>query len=377
MDPITQGLLGAVTAQLGFRQRIGRDATLVATAAAVLPDLDVLIAPILSLTGAELDGMAGLRFHRGWSHSLLMAPFLSLPVALIWWWFRRRRRSGPATAGDGPISVEHGDAETGREPAFWLLYLCVFVAVSTHPLLDWCTSYGTQLLAPLTNRRFALDAVPIVDLIYTPLLVATLIACYLARKVRPRRWKRVSLVIGWTGFGLSVGYLVAGLAMHDWAVGKADQAARARGQTALRTNAFPAMGSIFLWRTVVETENGWVAMRAHFFSRTPVQQWANQRAERVDNVWIDKARSVGEAETYIWFTNGCVRAQYSLEDGHHVVELHDMRYGWPLDSVESFWPVTVVFDGEGKLLRVGRERHIRSEGRRRFVSRLWSDLWNP
>ena len=43
MDTITQGLLGAVTAQLGFRQRIGRETTWVAAAAGIMPDLDILI----------------------------------------------------------------------------------------------------------------------------------------------------------------------------------------------------------------------------------------------------------------------------------------------------------------------------------------------
>ena len=65
MDTITQGLLGAVTAQLGFRQRIGRDATWVAAAAAVVPDLDIFIVPLMSMTGMEVDSLAQLRYHRG------------------------------------------------------------------------------------------------------------------------------------------------------------------------------------------------------------------------------------------------------------------------------------------------------------------------
>ena len=30
-------------------------------------------------------------------------------------------------------------------------------------MLDWCTTFGTQLLAPVSRARFALDAIPIVD----------------------------------------------------------------------------------------------------------------------------------------------------------------------------------------------------------------------
>jgi len=40
MDPLTQGLLGAVTAQLGFRRGIGRDASWVAATTAAAADLE-------------------------------------------------------------------------------------------------------------------------------------------------------------------------------------------------------------------------------------------------------------------------------------------------------------------------------------------------
>jgi len=156
MDSLTRGLLGGVVAQTGFRQRIGRDATWVAALAAYSADLDILIPSVMTPAGAYVDGFADLVVHRGLSHSLLGVPVLAALFAVPWWWIRRYRALR---------DEEHAD---GRAAPFWLLYACCFAAAPTHPLLDWCTSYGTQLFAPFTRTRYAADCVGIIDMIYTP-----------------------------------------------------------------------------------------------------------------------------------------------------------------------------------------------------------------
>lgn len=371
MDPITQGLLGAATAQLGFRQRIGCDATWVAAAAAILPDLDILF----SLAGAEIGGRNSLLAHRAMSHSLLFAPVLALPVAALWWKLRRPKPSNTPdeNAAPSPANVAK------KTPPFRLLYLCVFVAIFTHPLLDWCTSYGTQLFSPLTNHRYAIDAIAIVDIIYTPLLVLTLLACYIARKTKGGRAPRASLIIGWAGMLLSVGYIAAGRVMHDRAVDKAIDAVNANN--VLRTDAYPAMGSIFLWRAVVETEDGWHAVRVHHFSNAPPEEFAHGFAPKTrSNKWIKKAMQTEKYKDYEWSSGGRIRAEYAEIPGGHIVAFHDMRYGQPLDEVDSLWPLVAQFDATGELRSIGRRSFHRDKGGMDMKGRaksMWQDMWNP
>ena len=86
--------------------------------------------------------------HRGITHSIFFLPLLA-PVL-------------------GEIAHRF-DKKYNR----WLWTHLAFWALITHPLLDWQTAYGTQLLYPFSSHRFALDAVGIIDLFYTvPLIVA-------------------------------------------------------------------------------------------------------------------------------------------------------------------------------------------------------------
>jgi inner membrane protein len=359
MDSITHALLGATIAQLGPRQRIGREAGWVMAGAAMLPDLDMLVAPLLSWTGAEVDELSRMTIHRGISHSLLAVPVLALPVALLWWWARRRGGAKQTNSGNASRPLA-------------LLYLSTFLAVLSHPLLDWCTIYGTQLLDPLSHARFSLDAVSIVDIFFTPLLIVTLLACYLVRKFRPGRNTAATLAIGWTGFVLAVGYIAAGRVMHDVVVRREINVVGP--SHVVSANAYPAVGSIFLWRGVVRTDAGWEVSRYNLlFGSRGKPAFVPQD----DNEWVAKADELEQAATFRWFAQGQVRTAYSQRDGTHVVELDDMRYGLQTDSTQSLWSLRIVFaEGEAKPT-VERVSHFHGHGvsPRGMLWRAWSDLW--
>ncbi len=367
MDSLTQGLLGAVTSQLGFRQRIGRDAGWVAAAVAVTPDLDVLVGPLLSLSGAEAGEMAVTTYHRGLSHSLLMTPLIAAVGAGIWWWARRRAGNRRRSAQpDGAA-----EAPAGRPPPFSLLYACCFVAALSHPLLDWCTSYGTQLLAPITKTRFAIDAMPIIDIFYTPMLIVTLLACYLLRKLKANP-RRATLIAGWVGFALSTGYIIAGVGLN-WSL----RASAAGALGNCRTRAYPQLLTIFVWRVTAEDEQAWYVARHNVLFSPPLTAESFTRAAKVDNQWVRRARRLAEVKTYRWFCSGQMREAYARSDGLHVVTFHDMRYGASLESPQSMWPLRVSFDRHGSVVDVSRRHRYRRGDFGKLARRLWRDNWSP
>lgn len=358
MDTITHGLLGATIAQLGFRQRIGRDATWVAAAAVVVPDLDVLVEPLLTLLGVELSPVWHVLFHRSYSHSLLVAPMLSLLIAFPWWrWRLRRERAG-----------------TARFP---LLYGTVLAAVISQPLLDLCTSYGTPVLIPLSDHRFALDAVSVVDIIYTPLLVLTLAGCWLVRRTRAETVAaRRSLAVAWIGFLLSTGYLAAGRLIHDSVVDRARAQLATNTRRLIRVEAYPVIGSNFLWRVVAERQDSWVAMKVHLLADAD-QPFQAVEVPKQHSPWIARARRLPEARTFDWFTMGMTRATYSRRQGRHVVDLHDLRYPRRLLGLDGEWALRVVLDGRGRVAELEWVRYHFKKGYWRLAQSIWRQIWNP
>ncbi len=356
MDPITHGLLGATTAHLGFVQKLGRGAATMAAVAAMLPDMDIFVAPAMRVMGLTVDSFDGMKYHRGLSHSLLAAPVLALVVSIVWYLFSRKMFLGK--------------------------YLCCLLGAFCHPLLDWCTSYGTQLLSPLSNHRFAINAVPIVDIIYTPLLATTLLAAWAIRKFGRRRgWN--GLQVAWIGMILSVAYLGTGRLMHEVAMRRGITAYdAARASTAdnsppgkLKVQAYPSLGTIFVWRIVAQDDAGWYVGRTHTLFDRPVTLTHHQDDS---DRFVDAAKQNERVAMFDWFASGQLRAISKDVAGTPVVELHDMRYAMDPADGESLWYAQVAFCHDGSIESVRRIHNGRYDGSfNRIAAMCWRDLFRP
>lgn len=144
--------------------------------AAAFPDIDAL---------AMLAGdFAYLRWHRGVTHSVLLAPLWAWLLALVMArWFEATR----------------------SKPEGWkALFAPALCGVLLHIAGDWITPFGTMMLAPLADRRFGLGAMFVIDLAFSAILVAGLALAALAPR---RRWPAALgllgacawVVLAWTG----------------------------------------------------------------------------------------------------------------------------------------------------------------------------------
>ncbi|MGH9480787.1 MAG: metal-dependent hydrolase [Terriglobales bacterium] len=133
MDNLTHSLVGVALSRAFFKQRVAY-ATTAAVVAANLADLDALY---------SWPGIRYLQFHRGVLHSIWMVPVWGLLVALGLRWFATWRGKTPPRLGMG--------------------FLLGAAAALSHVLLDWCNAYGIRLLAPFSERWYALDWSPLLD----------------------------------------------------------------------------------------------------------------------------------------------------------------------------------------------------------------------
>lgn len=134
MDPIAHTMVGAALARSGLENR-SRFAAAALVLGANLPDVD----GVTYFAGGDL----GLFFRRGWTHGL---PAIALSPILL------------------ALALVGLDRLFGsRRARFTALLPLAFLAVLTHPLLDWMNTYGMRWLMPIDGRWFYGDALFIVD----------------------------------------------------------------------------------------------------------------------------------------------------------------------------------------------------------------------
>ncbi len=137
MDPLTHVATGLIISQV-----IPLPSRAVGALAgiffALLPDIDYLL--------TFSDRLAYLRHHRGFTHSILAVCLFALAAAAA-----GRLLAGP---------------RWGRG-----LFVLGVAVLASHLLLDVATSYGTQLLSPVSRKKYALDWLFIIDPYLTGLLI--------------------------------------------------------------------------------------------------------------------------------------------------------------------------------------------------------------
>lgn len=215
MDSLTQFVLGAAvtTASLGRRTAAWK-AVLWGGIAGTLPDLDAFI--------DHHDAILNMVLHRSESHSLFFLSLFSAPFAWL-------------------------VARLCREPQhFTRWWLALWLALVTHPLLDWLTVYGTQLLLPFTSYPYAVGSIFIIDPLYTLPLLAGVLAVLLMPQGRGMAWLRGALVV--TSLYLAWSVAAQQLATQR-IMASAPVPALARDQLLVT----PAPFNTLLWRAVAVT----------------------------------------------------------------------------------------------------------------------------
>jgi inner membrane protein len=308
-----------VIAEAGFREKLGGKSVVLGCLGGMLPDLDIVTGVILA------DPWVHLTVHRGISHSLFLVPFLSGVLAWIFWRWEK------------------------RETSFWWWYLLAFLVLFTHPLLDCCTSYGTQIFAPFSDKRIAWNCVSIVDIFYSLPLLLTLVCCPLVKKWWPQKntW--------WIGMGallLTTSYLVYGGLNHDLALNRTLADADSKDATIHRAEVYPQLTTVWVWRTVVKTPDGFLLGRTNTLLGENV---TSIFLENDRDPLIEKARRLEKIKVYRWFADDLLREKITrYTQGNGMIQFFDMRYGNPMETDHYLWGARVYFDRDGNLGRVER-----------------------
>jgi inner membrane protein len=237
MDSLTHALSGALLARAAARRTHGAAQVMPATQrlvvgalAAAFPDLDVLLTWVSSLSY--------LTAHRGLTHSFIMLPVWA--VALGWLAARAFRR-------------RHD----------WRTYTIVAaLGIAIHILGDVITSFGTMIFAPLSDARYSLDTTFIIDLWFSGIILAGLLASWY-RPVSPLP-ARAALV-------LLVAYVGLQGMLQGRAIDVGREFARANAMTDASVRALPRPPTPLNWTVTIRDGQQYRYAHINLLRREPVR----------------------------------------------------------------------------------------------------------
>ncbi|HYL10024.1 MAG TPA: metal-dependent hydrolase [Candidatus Acidoferrales bacterium] len=391
MDTITHGIAGALIGKAFFDGEdlftrkpatARRVASIAATLGAIFPDADI-IHDVLSR-----DPLTLLKWHRSWTHSVVMLPAFALALAALTRYVARKR-SWPS-------------------PSFAVLLLIYGVGIASHIFLDYATSFGTMLWTPLSRAREQWDLLFIIDFTLTAvvLLPQFVAALYRARDAFPRRalqmWLGFSIcaglaawlqtlaefppslaavllvmvalaalffapaVGGWgyrasfknwnrAGFAAFVVYIGMAAFAHHSAMTRVETFAAEKGIGVETLGALPLPPSLLHWDGLVRTPRGVYEVRMNLRDPYPsgLQDPIEYRyyPDAPPNEFLAAARQLPTVRTYLWFARFPVY-RWRKEGDNTVVEFNDLRF---LRSRRRPSPFTyrVVYGAQGNVLSQG------------------------
>ena len=198
---------------------------------------------------------------------------------------------------------------------------------ATHALLDACTTYGTQLLWPFSDRRIAWNNISIIDPLFTlPLLCGVVLA-----RVKRSPWP-VRLALSWCLF-----YMFLGVIAKEVAETEGWRQAEARGHKPLLLEAKPSIGNLLLWKVVYRIGDDYhvdavrLGLSTRFYAGERVAALDRER----DLPWLQEgSQQALDLERFRWFSAG-----FLALDPTNPLRVIDLRYSLLPNEVSALWGI--------------------------------------
>ena len=224
------------------------------------------LAPDLDAAARLWDPMAVITVHRAATHSLIGGLLVALVVAILVWGFTREN--------------------------FFGLFGIAYLGLLSHIGLDVLTSFGTAILWPLTNRRFALSLHYVVDPIFTTLVLSLLIGSF--RLSRKRTSLAGTALVGIVAY-VFITWVHQSIALTQW-----ERFTTSQGIRPIRSAVIPLFPGPLRWLGLAETETAlyqkpfWLYGQAsgppHLFSKTNDEDFKSVRQLKEVQLFLNFAR---------------------------------------------------------------------------------------
>ena len=283
MDTLTHALSGALLA----RATASKDAPPNSLPRRIAAGFFACAAPDLDFVA----GFAGPEFfllnHRGVTHSLLLLPAWAFVLAWIL-------------------------ARLLREPRGWrALYSVCAMSVGLHIAGDLITSYGTMILAPLSDWRAGIGTTFIIDLWFSGIIVAGLIASIFFQRTRIPAIAAFASLVAYVGFQY---------VQRERALDFGTEYVKQKGLQGVTVSVHPKPVSPFNWTVFVSDD------RVHRFAHVNLERKEPRRYQPGDGFVARVDSPYMPLEQAIWVT----RTRYGeVDEARH-------RQAWNSDALAFF-----------------------------------------
>lgn len=392
--------------EAAFGRRYGNRAMVWGAIAGTIPDLDVV-------GNLFLEEMPALAFHRGITHSLLFAFLFPLLLGYVihrlydsdiykrkWFkgfgmltsvvfyallsvafYFILTMIQGRPSIETGVVLLALGgwiffrmwkryivaEVALPSQSRYWDWVWLVFLATVTHPILDSCTAYGTQLWQPFSDTRVAWHNISVVDPLFTlPFFACVVVASTKNRLSKARFWWN------WSGIIFSLLYM-------GWTVGNKIEVTRVFERTLevqeieyKRYLTTPTILNNILWYCVAEADSGYYSGTYSLMEQQDTLRNMNYLQKNHD--WIEPYKGDRDLEIAKWFSDGYFNV-IKRKDGR--MQLNDLRYGAMTEdySNEDDYVFAFIIEERDEWIEVKGSRGRNGRDGREAVRRLWQRMW--
>jgi len=298
MDPLTQGIVATTAAQSISLNKKLFIISLIGFLSGLSPDIDIFIR-------SKEDPLLFLEFHRQFTHSLLFIPVGGLMCSTFFYHLFAKK----------------------YDFSFKETYIYSTIGYATHGIIDSFTTYGTQLLWPFTNDRFAWNTISVIDPLFT---IPVIILCFFTLIKNNKIYSYYAIV--WMLLYQSFGFIQKSRAENI-----INSYALKIGHQIDTIEAKPSFGNIVVWKVIYSDDTnyyinavklgiGYVIYPGEMIKKLDIKN---------DLKWLDTdSQQFKDLERFRWFSNnylGLAKSDNNI--------IYDIRFSTIPNEVEGLWGV--------------------------------------
>ena len=298
MDPVTQGIVATTAAQTCSKNNNLIIVSMIGFLAGLAPDIDIFIR-------SDTDPLLFLEYHRQFTHSLFFIPIGGLICSITFYYIFANKFNF----------------------SFKETYIYSTIGYATHGIIDSFTTYGTQLLWPFTDERFAWNTVSVIDPLFT---LPIIMLCFWALIKNNKIYSFYAII--WM-----LVYQLAGFVQKDRAEDIIYEYANLKGHDINEIEAKPSFANIIVWKVIYSDDSNYYvnAVKLGLSHKIYPGEMIKKLDIRRDFKWLEpSSQQAIDIERFRWFSN-----DYLGIAKHDDNIIYDIRFSSIPNEAEGLWGI--------------------------------------